>query len=234
MNDVYDRTALDGSISQLESVTANFAQRFIQDGKVRKSYIEQTRQLAQEYRARVASGALSADDAARQVQSIRNDILEAQRLRSTDIGRARAINLKKVGLSLADLTEKYARDKFGKPFTSLASNQQNLVYLEIIDSAGRQRPSVNAAAMRYTALGRALVFVSVGAAIYNIASAEDKGKAVAREGVVIGGGFAAGAAGGALAGLACGPGAPVCVTVGVFVGGALGALGADLSFGWIF
>ncbi|GKT14597.1 hypothetical protein AVHY2522_05150 [Acidovorax sp. SUPP2522] len=42
MNDVYDRTALDGSISQLESVTANFAQRFIQDGKVRQSYIGQT------------------------------------------------------------------------------------------------------------------------------------------------------------------------------------------------
>jgi len=44
MNEVYDRTALEGSLSQLESATANFAQRFIQDGKVRQSYIEQTRQ----------------------------------------------------------------------------------------------------------------------------------------------------------------------------------------------
>lgn len=31
---------------------------------------------------------------------------------------------------------------------------------------------------------------------------------------------------GALAGLACGPGAPVCVTIGAFVGGALAAFGA--------
>ena len=46
--------------------------------------------------------------------------------------------------------------------------------------------------------------------------------------------FAGGAAGGALAGLACGPGVPLCVTVGVYVGGALGALGADYSFGWLF
>ncbi len=38
----------------------------------------------------------------------------------------------------------------------------------------------------------------------------------------IGGSIAAGA----LAGLACGPGAPVCVTIGAFVGGALAALGA--------
>lgn len=37
----------------------------------------------------------------------------------------------------------------------------------------------------------------------------------------------AGIAGGALAGLACGPGAPVCVAIGAFVGGALAAFGTD-------
>lgn len=167
-------------------------------------------------------------------QSIRNEILEVQRLRSSDIGRAKAIQLKKVGLSLEALTEKYAKDKFGKPFARLAINERNLVYLEIIDSSGRPRPSVNAAARHYTTLGRGLVFVSLGAAVYNVAMADDKARAVAREGVVIGGGFAGAAAGGALAGLACGPGAPVCVTLGVFVGGALGALGADVSFDWVF
>ena len=52
--------------------------------------------------------------------------------------------------------------------------------------------------------------------------------------MVLGGGFAGGAAGGAIARLACGPRAPICVTVGVFVGGALGALGADVSLGWFF
>ncbi|BBA32787.1 uncharacterized protein sS8_0822 [Methylocaldum marinum] len=76
--------------------------------------------------------------------------------------------------------------------------------------------------------------VTIGVAVYNIALAEEKAKATAREGVIIGGGLAGGAAGGAVAGLVCGPGAPVCVTVGVFVGGALGALGADFMFGWIF
>lgn len=33
-------------------------------------------------------------------------------------------------------------------------------------------------------------------------------------------------AAGALAGLACGPGAPVCVTIGAFAGGAMAAFGA--------
>jgi hypothetical protein len=75
---------------------------------------------------------------------------------------------------------------------------------------------------------------TLGIEIDNVAVAADKGKAVAREAVVSGGGFAGGAAGGALAGMACGPGAPVCVTVGEFVVGALGAVGADMSFGWLF
>ena len=52
--------------------------------------------------------------------------------------------------------------------------------MEIIESSGRPRSAVNSAA-------------------------DDKATATAREGVVIGGGFAGGAARGTLAGLACGP-----------------------------
>ncbi|TYK66128.1 hypothetical protein CWS31_007635 [Colwellia echini] len=234
MNRGYDRSMLEGSLSQMESAAMNFAHRFINDGKVRMSYINQTKKVASEYRARVTSGAISAEEAAKQVQVIRNQILEAQRLRTSDLGKAKAINLKKTGLTLTDLTEKYSQNKYGKSFLKLSSLQKNQVYLEIIDSSGRPRPAVNSAALKYSKLGRGLLLVTLGVAVYNIAVADDKPKATAREGVVIGGGFAGGAAGGALAGLACGPGAPICVTVGVFVGGALGALGADVSFGWFF
>jgi hypothetical protein len=234
MNQVYDRSVLEGSLSQMESAAVNFAHRFIKDGKARASYISQTKKLAQEFRTRVTSGAITPKQGAEQVQAIRNQILEAQRLRSSDIGKTKAIQLKKTGLTLSDLTEKYAQRKFGKSFTNLSAVNQNKVYLEIIESAGRQRLSVNAAAMKYSKLGRGLLIVTLGVAIYNITVAEDKAKATAREGVIIGGGFAGGAAGGAVAGLACGPGAPVCVTIGVFVGGALGALGADSTFGWFF
>lgn len=234
MAQVYDRSLLEGSLSQMESAALNFAHRFINDGKVRMSYINQTRKLAQEYRSKVRSGVITAGEAANQVQGIRNQILEAQRLRTSDLGKAIAIKLKKTGLTLPELTEKYARNKFGTSFANLSPGNQNRVYLEIIDSSGRPRPSMNAAATRYSNLGRGLLVVTIGVAVYNIATAEDKIKATGREGVIVGGGFAGGAAGGAMAGLACGPGAPVCVTVGVFVGGALGALGADLAFGWFF
>lgn len=175
----------------------NFAHRFINDGRVRQSYINQTRKLSQEYRTRVSSGVISSEEAAKQVQAIRNEILEAQRLRSSDISRAKAINLKRTGRTLDDLIEKYSKEKFDRKFSKLSAFQKNQVYLEIIDSSGKSRPSANAAARRCTALGRGLLVVTVGAAVYNIATAEDKVKATTREGVIIGGGFAGGAAGGA-------------------------------------
>lgn len=53
------------------------------------------------------AGTLSAEEAARQVQSIRNEILVAQRLQSSDIGRAKAVSLKKTGLTLDELLNKY-------------------------------------------------------------------------------------------------------------------------------
>jgi len=225
---------LEKALALMESSAFNFAYRFIQDSKVRDSYIKQTQNLTKEYRLRVNTGQISALGAAKQVQSIRNEIIEAQRLRSSDIGKAKAVSLKQTGLSFNELTDKYAEKKYGKSLSSLSIVQKNQVYLEIVESAGRTRPAVNAMTKRYSVLGRSLIVVTIGVAVYNITTADDKVKATAKEGAIIGGGIAGGAAGGALAGLACGPGAPVCVTIGVFVGGALGALGADLSFGWLF
>jgi len=89
--------------------------------------------------------------------------------------------------------------------------------------------------------GRAFIVMTLAIAVYNVASAEDKPMAVANEATTIGGGILGGATGGAsagaVAGLFCGPGAPLCepvtVTIGVFVGGALGALGADYTFDFL-
>ncbi len=230
----YDNNNLETSLSQMEVAALNFAHRFITDGRVRLSYIAQVHNLSQEYRQRVMSGRVTAEEAAGQVQTIRNEILEAQRIRSSDIGRAKAINLKRDGLTLNELANKYAKIRFRTNFDNLSISQKNSVYLEIVDSSGRPRPSVNVAARRWSTLGKGLLIVTIGVAVYSIMKAEDKITATAREGVILGGGFAGGAAGGAVAGLACGPGAPVCATIGVFLGGALGALGVDAAFGWRF
>lgn len=224
---------LEQALSQLESAAFNFSQRSINDSNIRQQYVTQTRKLSSEFRTKVAAGTISAEAAAKTVNVIRNEILASSRLRSSDIGKSAAVNLKKTGLAFTELVTKYAKQRFGKPFSYLSPTQQNIIFQDIIESAGRSRISVNSAARGISNLGRGLLFVTLSIAVYNVATAEEKGKAVVREGAVIGGGFAGGAAGGVLAGLACGPGAPICVTLGVFVGGALGSYSANLSFGWL-
>ncbi len=149
--------------------------------------------------------------------------MEAARMKSSDIGRAHAEKLKAKGLSLRELEQRYAQKLFKKDFSRLTKSQRNRVFLEIIESSGRSRPSVTRAAARYGKVAKGLWVLTIGIAVYNVATAENKAEAAAREVVTAGGGVLGGMAGGAAAGLMCGPGAPVCVTIGVFVGGALGA-----------
>ncbi len=224
---------LEVALTTLNSEAVSFGARFIRDGKVRAGYIEEVRRYSQQILAEVHAGRLSPSDAARQANEVRNEIMEAARLKSSDIGRAKAEALKKVGKSLEELQEHYAKTKFNRPFGQLAQQQKNAVYLEIVAASGRPNLKVSAGATRLTRVGKGLVVVSLGISVYNIATAENTGQAVAKEGVTLGAGFAGAALGGAVAGLACGPGAPVCSTVGVFVGGALFALGSDVTFDWL-
>jgi hypothetical protein len=60
--------------------------------------------------------------------------------------------------------------------------------------------------------------LSLAISVYSVSTAEDHAAAAGREVAVTRAGIGGGMAGGALAGLACGPGAPVCVTIRAFVG----------------
>ncbi|MCA9710648.1 MAG: hypothetical protein KDK70_32700, partial [Myxococcales bacterium] len=173
------------------------------------------------------SGSISAREAAEAANQMRNEIMEMARVRSSDLGRAKAQSLKAKGLDLDQLTTKYAQKKFGKDFASLTRGQQDEVLLEIVESAGRANPKVSARAGRMGALGRGLWVLTAVIAIYNISTAEHKVHAAGREAAGLGGGFAGGAAGGALAGVWFGP---VGVAVGVIIGGVLGSLTADAAY----
>lgn len=213
------------AINQLQSAALNFGQRFIKDANVRLDYIAKTQEMSRQLSFSVESGILSAREAAEAANQMRNEIMEAARLKSSDLGQAKAKALKSKGLNLDNLTIKYSKRMFdGKSFQQLTKAQQDDVLLTIVKSAGRANVKVNARAARLGSVGRGLWVFTIVVAVYNISVAEDKLDAAGREVSSLVGGFSGGAAAGALAGVWFGP---IGVAVGVIIGGVLGAIAAD-------
>ncbi len=225
---------LQSAISELDSQFINFAQRFIQDAGVRANYLAEAKRFSQDLLDQVKSGRLTPEAAAARASEMRNSLMEAMRIRSSDIGRAVAELEKATGKTLAELMEKYAQKLYGREFKLLSAAEQDLVYLEIVAKAGAPNPKWNARAMKLGKVGRGLIVVSLALAVYNVASSERPGRQIVKEGTTAGAGFLGSIAGGAAAGLVCGPGAPVCVGIGVVVGGIAFGLGADLTFDWLW
>lgn len=223
-NQEYTSATVEESVHQLEIQAVNFAYRFIQDARVRSEYMRSTKEMAEQIRDLYAKGQLTAKQAAEMANEMRNEIMEFARVRSSDLGRAKARSLKAKGLDLDDLLNKYAKSFYKKPFNQLTSDEANRVYLEVVDAAGRSRPSVNIKTARLANAGKALWLLSACVAIYNVSVANNKVKAAGREAANIGGGFGGGAAGGAVVGIWFGP---IGVAIGIVVGGTLGAIMAD-------
>ncbi|MCE5225937.1 MAG: hypothetical protein LLG05_08755 [Porphyromonadaceae bacterium] len=221
---------LNKSLHQLEVATNNFGIRFIKDDAVRCKYNKLAKQMAEDISYEVSSGKISPLQGAEKAQTARNLIMEQIRKITSDLGRAKSKALKPHGRSLGELEEIYASKLFNKSFNALSEGERNQVWLMIVARSGKPDEAVNMKVRKFGRAGRLFLVFTISVAVYNVASADDKTTAAAREGTALSGGFLGGAAGGALAGLACGPGAPVCVTIGVFVGGALGAFGAESFF----
>jgi hypothetical protein len=195
--------------------------------RARAWYIQKTQEYSRQLRQAYESGAMPAREAATAANQMRNEIMEMARVRSSDLGRAKAQALKAKGLAFEKLVEKYAQQKFKTDFHSLGKPQQDAVLLEIVDSAGRANPKVSARARGLGAAGRALWVLTIAVAVYNVSTSNNKVDTAAREGVNLAGGFAGGAAGGAMAGIWFGP---VGVAIGVAIGGIVGSLVADELF----
>lgn len=224
-----DPLAFEHAIQALEAEIANAGAHFTLDAAARRAYSAQVRTLADELRRQASRGVLTWRQAAEQAHQTRNAIMELVRQRSTPVGRALAEQLKSEGRSLNELIARKTLQLHGPQanFHALTPAQQNHVYAEIVQAAGKANPRVNAAMRGLSRAGRGLLFISLALSVYQVANADDKLAAAGRELAVTGAGIGGGIAGGALAGLACGPGAPVCVAVGAFVGGALAAFGVD-------
>lgn len=219
--------ATQAAIRQFESAALNFAYQAINIAQVRSEYIRRAQEVSASLRTAYRTGEMSAKAAAEAAHGMRNKLLEVQRARSAAVGRALAKNLKAKGLDLDIILEKLANRIFDRRFTELDNVQQTRVFMEVVESAGRARPSATRFAARAGAAGRAMFLIGIGIAAYNIANAQDKAWQTGREASSIMGGLGGSIAAGALAGVWLGP---VGVAVGAFVGGVAGALLADHAY----
>jgi len=211
---------------EVESTAAVFSTRLIGDAIVRDDYKDLIKAMSKEMMTNFEKGLVTEKEAARLAQEARNTILEAQRLKSSDFGRALATSVKEEGRTLASLQEHYAGKNFKMPFSQLDERAQKQVWLSIIESSGRDSGYWSKFAKWGGRAGKAFVVVTVAISVWNIAQAENKVDATLKEGSAIGGAFA-GAAIGGWAGALCGPGAVVCVPLGIFVGGIIGAYAGE-------
>lgn len=211
---------------EVEAETSVFSTRFIREHKVRTEYQRLIRAMSKEVMSNFEKGLITEAEAARIANEARNKILAAQRLKSSDLGRELARYLKDEGKTLAQLQEAKAKRLYRMPYSQLNESAQKRVWLSIVESAGRDNPRVSKIVKWGGRAGKVFAVVTVAIAVWNIAQAENKVDATLREGSAIGGAFA-GAAIGGWAGAVCGPGAVICVPLGIFVGGILGAYAGE-------
>ncbi|MGH9764458.1 MAG: peptidoglycan-binding domain-containing protein, partial [Blastocatellia bacterium] len=188
------------ALNLLEETATNFAWRTISDAKVRQEYLQLTKKYSQELMDGYSRGNMSAKSAAEAAHGMRNSVLDAMRLKSSDVGRAYAEWKKPVPPAFNDLEEKYAMQMFGKSFGDLRENLRNNVWLKIVERSGEPQRAVTAESVVLGRLGRGLVVMSLAVAVYDVSVSDNKPRAAAREGANIAGGFAGGAAFGAGAG----------------------------------
>ena len=231
-NQQRDRALFESAIRALEAEIANVGAHLTIDSEARAAYAKQIHTMSAELRMKAVAGKITWAEAAAEANLARNTIMSVIRKRSTPVGRAIAEQMKKDGKTLNDLIAKKTQSLHGQGaiFDRLKPEQQQQIYSEIVKSAGKSDPKVTNAMRKLSRAGRGLIFLSIALSVYTVATAENKMDAAAEEATVTGAGIAGGIAGGAVAGLMCGPGAPVCVTVGAFVGGALAAFG--VSYFW--
>ncbi|MDO5621272.1 MAG: hypothetical protein Q4G24_07360 [Paracoccus sp. (in: a-proteobacteria)] len=220
----------DREISALRGGIAASGAALSWDGALRSRYTRLIDTMSREMKAQVQAGNMTWAEAAHRANEQRNIIMDLTRSQNTLVARALAQDMKASGLTLNQLLDKKAGSIFKKGFNQLGAGQQDEVYRAVIEAAGRSNPRVNVIMRHASNAGRGLIVLSLGVAVYNVATAEDKVAASAKEGAVFAGGIAGGALGGAAAGLVCGPGAPVCSTVTAFVGAVAGAFGVSLFF----
>jgi hypothetical protein len=226
-----DRQKFEAVLNAVQSNLLAASSQIVNDDFVRAQYGQELKRGISDIRMRFESGKFaSIETASEAAHEFRNNTLNALRLRSSPVGLQVAKNLKSEGPTFNTIVAKYTKRLYGESadFNLLEAEKQGKIYAEIIESASKDNADITRWLRLSAPYAKKIMYLSIAISVYDIATADDKVATAKVEGGSLAASIAGGAAGGAVAGLFCGPGAPVCVTVGAFVGGALGAFGFQL------
>ena len=227
-------TELELSINAFQSEVTGFAQSMIKDPAARADYIKQSRAACDEIIAKVKSGEITPHEGAKTANEMRNQIMAAARAKLSDLGAAVSSGLKKDGVLLGDLQEKYAVKRFGRAFAALSQADKELVWMDIVHAAGGPRQKMNSGAKWFGPVGRGLLVLTFAIAVYKVIEAEDRTRQAAKEGVTLGAGAVGGiGAGAAVALAAVGPPGWI-VGLSMFAGAALLGVGSAEVFDYFW
>jgi hypothetical protein len=156
---------LQNALDALRSEFTNFGLRFIQDKDVRAEYMAKAKEASDEILESIMKGDATPAEGAAKANAMRNGLLDAARLKSSDVGTAVAEAEKASGLTMDELTAKYAQQLFKKGFEDLGPGEQDAVFLEVIRAAGRPNPKWNRIAMQLGEAGKGLIIISIAFAV---------------------------------------------------------------------
>jgi ribosomal protein S7 len=222
------------AIQALQAEAASFSVRFINDASVRGDYTKKTSAAVKELIDFVKTKKITPHEGAQTANSMRNQLMELARARTSDFGQALARDMKPNGLGLVPLEEKYAQQMFSRGFDKLTQAEKESVWTQIVHKAGQSNPKVSMRMRLFGNAGRVLLVISLAVAVYNIVEAEDKTRQTTKEGVTLGSGLAGGAAGAAAVAFIVSNPAGWLVGLGIVVGSAAAALGSSELFDYFW
>ncbi len=221
---------LETALRLMQAEAAAFAESVIKDPAARAEYTKQTKAACDELIERVKQRRITPHEAAKTANAMRNQIMELARARLTDFGLTYSKDIKDGGRPLSYMQDRKANQLFAKSFDALTSGEKERVWCAIVESAGQSNGKVNLKVRLYGLAGRTFLVATLAFSVYNVATADDKPRQTAKEGATIIGGVTGSA--GAVAGVVFVASNPAGWVVGaaMFVGAALGAVGASSAF----
>ncbi len=229
------RTIPDEVLDGAQGGVAAIAHSLTKDTRTRRWYKDKIKRASDEMLRNAAAGDKSVQRISILASKQRIQIIRDARKMGSAIGRAFAQRKKHISTVYdpiefkADVRRRLNEYSINDSYSTQDNKAKIKSWEELIKASGRDNVKVTGRLKLLEPATKVLWVATAALAAYNVIDAEDPVRAGLREAGKIGGGILGGAAGGGLAGLLCGPGAPICSTIGVFIGGFAGALGVDLA-----